>query len=164
MQDIGFVDQRVIQRTVNEQGLRFVSAIVAEQSPDQLSNLQEMASAVLTATRLSPTLRFNTGSSELDTKALSDIDRIVEVLSGAEFADKEVILLGFTDAVGRPDINQIIATERAAQVRDRLIRQATGKVRVAAINSIGYGPIAPVGCNDEASGREANRRVEVWVR
>ena len=164
VQDIGFIDQRIVKRTVNEQGLRFVSAIVAEQSPDQLSNLQDMASAVLTATRLSPTLRFNTGSSELDTKALSDIKRLVEVLGDPEFEGKEVILLGFTDAVGRPDINQIIATERAAQVREQLTRQAAGRVAVSAINSIGYGPIAPVGCNDEASGREANRRVEVWVR
>jgi phosphate transport system substrate-binding protein len=82
----------------------------------------------------------------------------------ADFADKEILLLGFTDAVGRPDINQIIASERAEQVRDRLLRQTAGQARVGSINAIGYGPIAPVGCNDEASGREANRRVEVWVR
>lgn len=164
VQEIGFVDQNIIQRTVNEQGLRFVSAIVTEQSADQLSGLQEMANTVLTATRLSPSLRFNTGSSDPDTKALSDIDRLANLLAGPEYTDKEVLLLGFTDSVGRPDINQIIASERAAQVRDRLIRKTQGRTTVRAINAIGYGSIAPVGCNDEANGREANRRVEVWIR
>jgi phosphate transport system substrate-binding protein len=32
------------------------------------------------------------------------------------------------------------------------------------IRVLGYGELAPVGCNESLLGRAINRRVEVWVR
>lgn len=162
--EVGFFDQEITDRTVNQQGLRFVSAIVSEQDGAQLAQLQEMAAGVQKATRMSTTLRFNSGSSDLDTKALTDIDRLAAEINRPGFRFKEILLLGFTDNVGRGDVNQIVANDRAEEVRERLIAAIGLNPNGLALNTIGYGPIAPVGCNDEVSGREANRRVEVWVR
>lgn len=162
--EVGFYDQTIIRRSVNEQGLRFVSAIVSDQGGSQLGQLQEMAAKVLQSTRLSTTLRFNSGSTTLDTKALSDVQRMAAELTapGAEY--REVLLLGFTDGVGRSDVNQIISEDRAKAVRDQLVAAIGPGQGGLNIQAIGYGPVAPVGCNDEIGGREANRRVEVWVR
>ncbi|MEL6794201.1 MAG: OmpA family protein, partial [Pseudomonadota bacterium] len=164
VQGVGFVDQNIASRSVNEQGLRFVSAIVSEGSGAQLAQLQQMAQTIQTAQRLSVTLRFNPGSTELQPKSIADIDRLIEMLTAPGNEDAEVLLLGFTDNVGRPDINQILSTRRANEVRDAILTAARGEVDPSRLSAVGYGPIAPIGCNDNPRGRETNRRVEVWLR
>lgn len=163
VRDIGFVDQGIISRTVNEQGLRFVSAIVSDQSEAELARLREMAANVQTAARLSATMRFNPGSSTLQPKSLADIERLVEMLMQPGNINRRISLLGFTDNVGRSDINQFLSAERAEGVRDAILAASQGRITADRIETVGYGPIAPIGCNDQPRGREANRRVEIWV-
>ncbi|MEL7464160.1 MAG: phosphate ABC transporter substrate-binding/OmpA family protein [Pseudomonadota bacterium] len=164
VREVGFVDQNLVSRTVNEQGLRFVSAIVSDQSEANIAQLQEMAQQIQTAERLSVTLRFNPGSTTLQPKSLVDIDRLIDMLTAPENADRDVLLLGFTDNVGRPDINQILSGRRASEVRDAILAAAQGRIAESRLTALGYGPIAPIGCNDNPRGRETNRRVEVWLQ
>lgn len=164
VREVGFVDQNLVSRSVNEQGLRFVSAIVSEQSEAGLAQLREMSQSIQTAERLSVTLRFNPGSTELQPKSLVDIERLIDMMTMPENADREVLLLGFTDNVGRPDINQILATRRASEVRDAILSAANGRIAENRVRAVGYGPVAPIGCNDTPRGRETNRRVEVWLQ
>ena len=51
----GFVNQNVTQASVNSQGLRFASAIVANRSPGDLPLLQQMVGDMLSSDRLSTT-------------------------------------------------------------------------------------------------------------
>lgn len=163
LNEVGMIDQRISERTVNELGLRFMSAFVST-ADSGVDELRAMANEVLFAKRLSTALRFNSGSSTLDSKAESDIQRLVDLFRSDQFTGKEILLLGFTDNVGRADINQILSNSRAEQVRDSILASADGAISAQQIRTIGYGPIAPVGCNTNPQGRAANRRVEVWVR
>jgi outer membrane protein OmpA-like peptidoglycan-associated protein len=69
-------------------------------------------------------------------------------------------LEGHTDAVGGDDYNLKLSQQRADAVRDFLAEQG---VPVANITSIGMGKSDPVASNDNAAGRQQNRRVELVV-
>jgi outer membrane protein OmpA-like peptidoglycan-associated protein len=57
-------------------------------------------------------------------------------------------------------MNQKLSENRAASVRDYLVAQGVG---VALVTAKGFGNSAPVSSNDNAAGRQENRRVELVV-
>jgi outer membrane protein OmpA-like peptidoglycan-associated protein len=57
-------------------------------------------------------------------------------------------------------MNQKLSENRAGAVRDYLVEQGVGANSVTAK---GFGNTLPVASNDSASGRQANRRVELLV-
>ena len=67
---------------------------------------------------------------------------------------------GYTDSVGSNSMNQTLSENRAASVRDYLVNQG---VTSASITSRGFGETQPVATNDNSSGRQQNRRVELLV-
>ena len=67
---------------------------------------------------------------------------------------------GHTDSVGSDSYNQRLSEERAASVRDYLVRQG---IQPAAVATAGFGETQPVVANDSAAGRQQNRRVELVV-
>jgi outer membrane protein OmpA-like peptidoglycan-associated protein len=69
-------------------------------------------------------------------------------------------LEGHTDSVGGDDYNLKLSQNRADAVRDFLAQQG---VAAANITSIGLGKSDPVASNDNAAGRQQNRRVELVV-
>ncbi|MEO0930376.1 MAG: phosphate ABC transporter substrate-binding/OmpA family protein [Pseudomonadota bacterium] len=113
--------------------------------------------------RLSTTFRFRTGSSELDERARIDKDRLIEYLE-EQPAGSEVLFVGFTDSVGRFDSNLNLAERRAAQVAAEVAGSAGNRLNGVRLSSVGYGEVAPSGCNETDQGRRINRRVEVWIK
>jgi phosphate transport system substrate-binding protein len=115
--------------------------------------------------RLSTTFRFNPGSAQLDNKAQGDVERVIEYFAQENQRGAEVLLVGFTDSVGRADLNRALSFRRADQVRSSIV-EAGGQSVLDSVNIrvLGYGELAPVGCNESLLGRAINRRVEVWVR
>jgi outer membrane protein OmpA-like peptidoglycan-associated protein len=67
---------------------------------------------------------------------------------------------GHTDSVGSDDYNQSLSERRAEAVKDYLISQG---FPAPSITAKGLGEIRPVASNDNASGRQLNRRVELVV-
>jgi outer membrane protein OmpA-like peptidoglycan-associated protein len=67
---------------------------------------------------------------------------------------------GHTDAVGSDEFNQRLSEQRAASVRDYLTQQGLNPANVTAR---GFGESQPVASNDNAAGRQQNRRVELVV-
>ncbi len=67
---------------------------------------------------------------------------------------------GYTDNVGGDDMNQKLSENRAGGVRDYLVNQG---VAANSVSATGFGNSAPVASNDNASGRQENRRVELVV-
>ncbi len=163
--DTGFVDQAVSDVSINEQGLRFVSAVLPSDAEVTLPQLQSMMQELVTADRSSITFRFEQGSARLDSRAEGDVRRLADLMSRGEFDGKELLLIGFTDSVGRGDLNANLSIARAEQVRQALITAAPpGSLQGQLINAIGYGEMSPLGCNETLNGRRINRRVELWTR
>ncbi|MEM7543968.1 MAG: phosphate ABC transporter substrate-binding/OmpA family protein [Pseudomonadota bacterium] len=160
---LGYIDQSTTSLPVEEQGVRFLSAIMAQSGAANIETLQTMASEILSAERLSTTFRFDSTGEALDSRGELDVERLADLLRDRS-ANSEVILLGFTDDVGRSDINQLVAKDRADLVRAQLLSALGDSLPSDSIKSIGLGSTAPVACNTDVSGRQANRRVEVWIK
>ena len=109
--------------------------------------------------RLSVNFRFRTGSSQLDNKALDDIDRVTSLLSDLKYTGRNVLLLGFADATGTPQKNVELSKDRATRVSEQFSQRGVQPATVA-----GLGADLPVASNETEDGRQKNRRVEIWVK
>jgi outer membrane protein OmpA-like peptidoglycan-associated protein len=67
---------------------------------------------------------------------------------------------GYTDNVGGDGMNQTLSENRAGAVRDYLVQEG---VAANAVSARGFGNSLPVASNDDAAGRQQNRRVELLV-
>ncbi len=141
-QQIGFVEL-----TINKQ-----HPVIAADAPQ--SYLDETNSAA----RLSLNFRFRSGSSNLDNRGLRDIDRLVKFLNIPENRGQGIKLFGFSDSLGQRAANCALSANRAQKVAS--ILQAHG---ITVETTHGYCDDMPVASNKSASGRERNRRVEVWI-
>ncbi|MEM7614597.1 MAG: OmpA family protein, partial [Pseudomonadota bacterium] len=111
------------------------------------------------------TLRFDEGSTRLDARAEKDVQRLAEMIHDGRFENKEVLLVGFTDSAGPAAVNASLSQSRAEQVADTLIDQLPVDLAERdMIRALGYGEMSPLACNDTATDRQINRRVEVWTR
>jgi phosphate transport system substrate-binding protein len=120
---------------------------------------EEYVEATKEADRLSLNLRFRPSSTHLDNKALRDMDRMINMLSQPRLQGKSLLLLGFADGSGSLTVNQKLSKDRAQLVaREFALRGFT------ATNMLGLGSVLPVASNDSETGRNKNRRVEVWVK
>ncbi|HEU0221643.1 MAG TPA: phosphate ABC transporter substrate-binding/OmpA family protein [Paracoccaceae bacterium] len=163
--DAGFVDQRISTLGLDRQGLRLAATLLQEQAEVSVNEVRDMLAVLVNAERLSTTLRFEPGVSALDARARGDIRRLADQIAAGRFAGREVLVIGFTDAVGRADLNRALSIRRAEQVREALVAALPpGAPDNAALTVLGFGEMSPVGCNETFDGRRTNRRVEVWVR
>jgi len=101
---------------------------------------------------------FRTGSAALDDGSLGKLKVVGEALRAPALAGARLEITGHTDDTGDVDGNLRLSRDRAAAVRDHLVRKrgvSGGRLVVA---YFGQGrPIAP---NDGADNRRLNRRVE----
>jgi outer membrane protein OmpA-like peptidoglycan-associated protein len=72
----------------------------------------------------------------------------------------KIQLEGHTDSVGSDDYNLKLSQERGDSVRTYLVSQG---VPADAVTAIGLGKADPVATNDNAAGRQQNRRVDMVV-
>ncbi len=118
---------------------------------------REYRETVRGACRLSMDFRFDAGSSQLDTRALSDLQRIVTMMGRPEGAGKKVVLLGFSDVKGGAD-------NAALSIQDATIVATQLRARGLYVDVVkGLGSDMPVADDSTDEGREKNRRVEVWL-
>ena len=164
IQAVGYVGQSVVAQPISLQGTRMTAAILSASTGATLAAVQNLSRDLATADRLSTTFRFASGSANLDNKALEDVQRMVDFLNSPAARNREILIIGFTDDVGRFDLNERLALLRAGSVRNALVTALGGDVLAGRTSVASYGPLAPVGCNDTADGRESNRRVEIWLR
>jgi len=155
----GFIDQSPEHLDFRDQGARIAYALNAQDEDFNLTTMRELISEISHAQRLTTTLRFNLASSVLDAKSRRDVERLVDILKSPTYAGRQVLVLGFSDAVGAYDKNMKLSYDRAKAVLDLLL--AAGVTNAVAT---GYGELAPVTCNDTPESRNSNRRVEIWVK
>ncbi|RVU40948.1 cell envelope biogenesis protein OmpA [Rheinheimera riviphila] len=111
---------------------------------------------VETGQRLSLNFRFNQGENDLDNKGKRDLERLIRFME--QNSGRRLVLMGFSDAVGAEETNTDLAMRRAKVIERELVSRG---IPVMAVES--YGEMLPIANNDSDTGRERNRRVEVWV-
>jgi phosphate transport system substrate-binding protein len=120
---------------------------------------REYKDAVRNACRMSIDFRFDSGTSQLDTRGLRDLQRLVTLMGRPESASRSLLLLGFSDGKGARADNVAISQERVNTVQQQLT------ARGLHIDSIHvFGPDMPVADDSTPEGRQRNRRVEVWLK
>jgi outer membrane protein OmpA-like peptidoglycan-associated protein len=78
-----------------------------------------------------------------------------------KYRDTTIDVNGYTDSTGTAAYNQRLSNRRASAVANYLEDLGVGNSRV---NAYGYGESKPKASNSSASGRQQNRRVEIYVR
>ncbi len=162
---VGLVGLAIDRQPMSAQGERLLSAMLAEGLNNQGVNAyRNYLAEVSTATRLSTTLRFLTGSSTLDARGIADVRRISNLVSSGALEGDNLMIIGFSDSVGNFGGNINLSRNRAGVVKGLLLQDNIGRLQNEDILAFGFGPVAPVGCNTSVEGKSLNRRVEVWIR
>lgn len=117
---------------------------------------EEMRALTARSQRLSINFRFKDGSDELDTKGISDLDRLVKYVEIN--SPKRVQLFGFSDTEGDKAQNVELSLRRAKVVEQHLIARG-----IYPLVARGMGEEAPLASSKTEEGRRMNRRVEVWI-
>lgn len=99
---------------------------------------------------------FDTGKATLKPGAYATIDRLAAALR--EEPGRKVMIEGHTDSVGSDEFNQQLSQNRALSVQGALMERGVASNQISAV---GKGEGFPVASNDNAAGRQQNRRVEL---
>jgi outer membrane protein OmpA-like peptidoglycan-associated protein len=101
---------------------------------------------------------FDTGQYSLKSGAREKLSKVAGILIAYPGLNIEVG--GYTDNVGGDEMNQKLSENRAGGVRNYLVEQG---VTTNSVTAKGYGNSLPVASNENAAGRQENRRVELVV-
>ena len=101
---------------------------------------------------------FDTGHYSLKPGAREKLAKVAGILIA--YPGLNIAVGGYTDNVGGDTMNQKLSENRAGAVRDYLVAQG---VATDLVSATGFGNTLPVASNDNASGRQENRRVELVV-
>jgi outer membrane protein OmpA-like peptidoglycan-associated protein len=138
-----------------------------EQTKEALAQAKELADRIAeleaeqTARGLVLTLGdvlFDVGKSEMKPGGQHAIDQLSKFLD--EYAERKVLIEGFTDNTGSDQYNQDLSSHRSSSVKSALMARGISDLR---IQTLGYGESFPKATNGTAAGRQQNRRVEVII-
>jgi outer membrane protein OmpA-like peptidoglycan-associated protein len=101
---------------------------------------------------------FETNSSEIKPGFDSTMDKLADVV--VRYGKTTLTIAGHTDNVGTEQYNQKLSERRALAVARYFEAKRVNPVRLA---TVGKGEAVPIASNSTESGRQANRRVEIYV-
>jgi outer membrane protein OmpA-like peptidoglycan-associated protein len=101
---------------------------------------------------------FATNSTEIRPGFHSTMDKLADVI--VRYNKTSLTIVGHTDDVGTHPYNQKLSENRALSVARYLESRQVNSMRLAVS---GKGETQPIASNATESGREANRRVEIYV-
>ena len=90
----------------------------------------------------------------------SAIDEITKFLT--QRTDVSLFVVGHTDNKGAFDYNQDLASRRAQEVVNTLVRDY--QITQQRLQAVGVGPVAPLAANDNDDNMQRNRRVELVLK
>jgi outer membrane protein OmpA-like peptidoglycan-associated protein len=102
---------------------------------------------------------FDFNSAGLRSSSRDELREMANVFN--RYGDTTIAVQGHTDSVGSASYNQRLSERRASAVVNYL--EDLG-VRGSRLDAVGYGESRPKSSNDTSSGRQRNRRVEIFVR
>ena len=101
---------------------------------------------------------FDTNSTVLKPGYTTTPNKISNVLN--QYGKTTVTVLGHTDSVGSDATNQVLSENRAQSVMSHFAGQNVNPLR---LESSGRGETEPRADNGTETGRQLNRRVELWI-
>lgn len=101
---------------------------------------------------------FDTGKATLKPGARVRLAKVAGIIEA--YPDLKLEIDGYTDSTGSADFNQELSQQRADSVRSFLVSQGVSDANIV---THGFGKEDPIASNDNASGRQLNRRVELVV-
>lgn len=116
---------------------------------------------------LEDSLLFDFDKAGIRPDAATVIEGLASALGGIRIASMEI--RGHTDSRGSDDYNQALSERRARSVLEALGARSEAAAAVSRARARGFGESQPVAPNeikgeDNPSGRQLNRRVEIYVR
>lgn len=99
---------------------------------------------------------FDSGRAELKSGGMRNVERLGGFLK--QYPQRKAVIEGYTDSTGSDQSNQVLSGRRADAVMTALLGMGVGQGQLSAR---GYGETHPVAGNDDAGGRQMNRRVEI---
>ncbi|WP_118138095.1 phosphate ABC transporter substrate-binding/OmpA family protein [Oceanicella sp. SM1341] len=161
----GYVSLSAMRIGLGEQGVRLANTLLAPDEEGRVGEIRALLTELRDAERLSTTLRTDPATGRPDARSREEIRRLAGLLASGAFGGREVLFAGFTDSIGRADLNRDLSLRDAEDMRALVLGALPpGSVQDVRIATFGYGEISPVACNAHAAGRAVNRRVEVWLR
>ena len=103
-------------------------------------------------------LLFDFDSDRIKSDAATNLKNLASSLD--KYPNSNLLIVGHTDAVGSDSYNQVLSEKRARSTAAFLANQG---VTAGRLQTVGRGKTEPVASNDEESGRQKNRRVEVAI-
>jgi outer membrane protein OmpA-like peptidoglycan-associated protein len=101
---------------------------------------------------------FDVNSTEIKAGFQSTMDKLSDVV--IRYGKTTLTVVGHTDSSGAEDYNQKLSEGRALSVARYFESRNVNPVRLA---TSGKGETQPIASNSSESGRQANRRVEIYV-
>lgn len=121
------------------------------------ARVDKLANDVVRITMTNQTA-FETDSSDIKPGFHSAMDKLADVM--VRYGKTTLTIVGHTDNVGSDQYNQKLSERRALSVARYLESKKVNSMRLA---MAGKGETQPVASNSSDSGRQANRRVEIYV-
>lgn len=160
----GFIDRGAERQAMTADGFRLINAIQGAGNEVTLPDLKRLVAGMAGADRLSLTFRFEDGSSRLNAQSATNLDDLARLLETGAFQDSSLVFAGFSDGSGTAEANLDLSRARAESVAAAL-RVAAPDLSESQIPKVdAYGETMPMACDATASGRQLNRRVELWIR
>lgn len=103
-------------------------------------------------------ITFRTNEYSIKSNFYPVLNSVAKVLY--KYKDTELDIIGFTDSQGSDDYNYNLSEDRARSVKNYLANQ---EVNPARLKAFGEGENRPIANNNTASGRQQNRRVELYI-
>jgi outer membrane protein OmpA-like peptidoglycan-associated protein len=101
---------------------------------------------------------FETNRAVLTAGADATVQRLAQFLN--DYPERRIMIEGHTDSVGTEEYNLELSERRAQAVRNALLDRS---IPVDRIVTRGLGEAYPVASNNDAAGRQMNRRVEIVI-
>jgi outer membrane protein OmpA-like peptidoglycan-associated protein len=102
---------------------------------------------------------FDFNSAGLRSSSRDELREMSSVFN--QYNDTTIVVAGHTDSVGSESYNQRLSNRRANTVSNYL---ENAGVRGSRLDAVGYGESRPKASNSTSSGRQQNRRVEIYIR
>lgn len=149
---------------LDQQGERLAAAIAAAGVEVPLSELQRMVRTLAPMVRLSPTFRFEDGSTRLEPASRSNVLQLAQGLREGRYGGQRLLLVGFSDGRGPAVANRDLSAARADAVRREVLAALGGGLPPGVLLEVdAFGEALPMGCDETSWGQRINRRVELWV-
>ena len=160
----GFVDRQPERQPMTTDGQRLINAIQGAGAETTLEDLKVLVDAMDGADRLSLTFRFEDGSTTLDAASRDNLSDLALLLEAGMFKGESLILAGFSDGSGPAAANLDLSRQRAEAVAAGLAAAAPTVPPERLPKLMAFGEALPMACDETATGRRLNRRVELWLR